>query len=234
MSKQELNGQDIERFEAYYYNRLNDAERMAFEELLRIDADLSASYNSFTENLVIVESLGVRDLMKEVIAEKQSRKPKTMRMMVSILSIAASIVIGFFIFKPLKPDSNELFEQYFNTYPDLYSTRAGTNNESLTKGLTAYQSEDFETALHTFESLNLNNDTLRLYIGTSQLFLGQLEGARATLNQIESPLFQEAKVWYLGLSYLKSNQADSLKFYFESIRDSSSYSERAGEILDQY
>lgn len=234
MSKQGLNEQQMERFKNYYNNRLTTTERLAFEKELELDKKLATAYDDFAESLIIAESLGVRDLMKEVVTERQSSKPKIARLVISTLAVAASLIAGFFIFSPSKPDGNELFKQYFSKYPDLYSVRAGTNNETLDKGLNAYKTEDFEVALDAFRNLNTDNDTIRLYLGTTHLYLGQLEEAQSTLKLIESPLFQETKLWYLGLSYLKSNQLDSLSFYFEPLRGTSTYGERVREILGKY
>ena len=93
-----------DRIDAYIRGEMNVSERAAFSKDLSQDIGLRKDYE-FTRN--VANSISDRERKKQQIREWNKKGHKTIYMYSTILSIAAMLVVGFFIFRYI-PSGNEI------------------------------------------------------------------------------------------------------------------------------
>lgn len=218
-------------FEKYHEGKMADYEKTAFEKHLSKDAEFRSDYKDYVDSRTLVESLGLSGMMKEVIEDKQEKPTKHFPLALKIISIAAVMLMGLFFLWPQSPDNEALFEKHFTTYPNLYSSRVNSQEENLNRALNFYQSGDYIMAIQEFESIDNPNDTISLYLGVSELAIGNYNQAKERLGPIKNQFLEEPRLWYIGLACLKANQPDSVLYYLNDLKGSKKYGEGAKDIL---
>ena len=92
------------RIDAYIRGEMNVSERSAFSKDLSQNTELRKDYE-FTRN--VANSILDRERKKQQIREWNNKGHKTIYMYSTILSVAAMLVVGFFIFRYI-PSGNEI------------------------------------------------------------------------------------------------------------------------------
>ncbi|MFD0964812.1 tetratricopeptide repeat protein [Pseudofulvibacter geojedonensis] len=143
------------------------------------------------------------------------------------LSIAASVIllIGAFFFFSHSPNNQELFNEYYNTYPNIY-TQKGSENENKTifeKTMILYDAKQYSLAKQNFEVIAAKNtlsDAESFYYGATLLELKNTKQAIQQFNGIanDSPLYKDAQ-WYLALSYIQVNNIDLAKTTLQNLQN---------------
>ena len=224
------NDQD-QLFADYYHGRLAPEASHELEERLDKDEKLRAAFELYKESAQLAESLGVRDLMKKVIEERARPKRSIQRYLIGFTAVAASVLIGFFLFRQEATDHVALFDQYFKSYPDLTNSRQAGTSSHLREAMDLYVKGDFESATALLQQQPTKNDTLRLYLGTSLLASGQSEKALSVLSEIEQPIFEEASLWYQALSKIRLGRITEAKELLQKLTESAAYETRSKELL---
>ena len=93
-----------DRIDAYIRGEMNVSERSAFSKDLSQNTELRKDYE-FTRN--VANSILDRERKKQQIREWNNKGHKTIYMYSTILSVAAMLVVGFFIFRYI-PSGNEI------------------------------------------------------------------------------------------------------------------------------
>ncbi len=224
-------------FSDYYQNRLNESMRLQFESKMITDSKLKESYASYKQSAILAESLGVRDLVSEVAQEQNQATPyqkrKNQGLIFITMSVAAALLILFFALKPTSNPTESLFDSYFKSYPNLYTTRQISNNLIMEQAMRSYQKGDYQAAIEKFESIEIKSDTLHLYLGTAYLAEGKLKGAKVEFEQVEGSIFEDTKIWYLALTSLRAKEIDKSVEYLSKLKESSPYGKISNELINQ-
>ncbi|KYG79641.1 tetratricopeptide repeat protein [Roseivirga echinicomitans] len=220
----------IEFFDAYDRNELSQKEVQAFKERIINDEKFRVAYEEYSKQVNLLKALGARDQMRSIMDKEEKRKVLKLKIFIP-LGIAASFLLLMFIFTERKIDNQQLFETYFEPFPNLISSREKVS--LLDGGLRAYSNSDYENALKIFRTLSNASDTLYFYQGMSHVSLKRAEEAIDSFDHIgPESYFYLPSVWYKGLSYLLINETDSAAFYIQKA-DSSGYGdEELHELLN--
>jgi tetratricopeptide (TPR) repeat protein len=115
--------------------------------------------------------------------------------------------------------SGQLFEAYYNAYPEEVLTQMRSTAEEsrsddkarLIEGLQAYKTKNFEAAASQIQAYlqEQPNDLIaRFYLGMTYMELKQFDQAQQTFEPVieaRSTYYEEAS-WYNALSLLKQNE----------------------------
>jgi len=159
------------------------------------------------------------------------------------LSIAASVaIIAFFIFNKESGILNRqspLYEEYFEVYPEMLSTRGEIDLQKLeSDAILFYKSEHYDRAALSYADLHqkTNNSVHLFYAGMSNLLSDNTDLAIEQLASIkEKEDIRNIPVnYYLGLSYLKKGNEQKAKTVFENPDKAFQfYVEKSEEILEK-
>ena len=218
-------------FADYYHGRLDEEAAQKLEARLETDAALAAAYDVYVESVIVIESLGVRDLMKEVMEEAERPKRNLSRYLIGATAVAASILLGFFIFRSEPVDHSSLFDTYFKSYPNLLSTRQSADNRPMAAAMDYYVKGDFAKASELLKDQPLDNDTTLLYLGTALLGAGQTNEALNTLSEIKQNIFTEASTWYQALGQIRLGNTQLARALLKELPETSTYADRAKALL---
>jgi len=233
----------------YIDGEMTVAEQVAFEELLRNDAELRKEFmlrkdvdNAINEDDV----MNLRESMEEIMHPNFSKRiQRPAFYTITAAAMAILIVLGVF-FLPLnqKTDAKQLFTEYYVTYPSLVNTRTATDisiREMITReAFDYYEQQEFSKAKKQFKELvntDKDNHMALFYLAISCVELEDFSQAEKYLNQlIKNPnhIFWEQAYWYLSLVYLQQEEYEKAKLLLQTIiKERYSYASRAEKILTQ-
>nr|WP_297915407.1 hypothetical protein [uncultured Allomuricauda sp.] len=183
----------------------------------------------FSDNSDFREQYFVYKEMMEVIivAEKKALKQKLERLNQSKkkklklwLPLAASFILLIGLASIFySRDTNDLYDTYFDTYPNLIlpTTRGGQENGGiLEKAFFNYDRRQFEEANRAFETYLQNNKDSRIsfYQAMGLMNSRKLEEAKKILVSVEKSenesfeYMQETR-WYLALLYMREGNKEN-------------------------
>ena len=164
-----------------------------------------------------------------------------------VLGLAATISIIVFstylIFFQQQPGTNQdLFNQHFQVYPNIISpTVRGTEAvESIRqRAYFNYDLGHYNEALNLLQQLPANDDegAAYLYSGICYLMLEDNENAIQSFNDYKTSgfdLFLPQVNWYLGLTYLRTDQVDMTKKVWKEIQEGNSYRAKSEAVLSTF
>jgi len=130
------------------------------------------------------------------------------------LGVAASLLLlmGLFWWNNQSVNSDELFVQHFEPYPNIIAPIVKSQTPSATEYEQAFQKYEqgkYTDAIVLLQKINTPEGSF--YLALSHLGNEQEEQAISILDELvraPSNRFFEASQWYLTLAYLKSNQLD--------------------------
>lgn len=232
----------LEQLAAYAEDRVAADERFVIEKHL-VDCELcSDALEGFT---LLEEKSAVRDRIKsmnEMIRETVSSTVTHKYNWKLYYSLAASIVIAFaavLYFRHHTPSYDSLFTEYFKPYPNAVPLLRGEESGgTLESAMAEYESANYGealTILKTIATRESKNDTAYFYAGISSLCLNDPQAAVSFLQSVpDRGGFAEQKAWYLGLAYLKQNDVDTAKYYFDRLSSKEGrFSQRSIELLNR-
>ena len=196
-------------------------------------------------------------LEKETIATSPKKQTASIRRLPLMrnLAIAASFALAlsagwWMLSKPIAPE--ELFANNFSIHQDVLSveisdrleeTGFGTNKavlNGLQEGINYYLTGEYEKAIAQFSVFEIAapEDALTSYAtfykAIALIATNQLSAAQQLLEplsqQASNPLIEESK-WNLALIYLKQNNSPAAKVLLMELRNTTTYSQKAAEIL---
>lgn len=122
---------------------------------------------------------------------------------------------------PSGNSTDSLFKQYYSSENLVDVTRAGDAN--IVEAVIKFQEKDYQLSARLFQKIlekDNNNIACWFYFGISSIETENFEQAEKAFNHIiadNGNLYVEHAEWYLGLSYLKSNQLDKANQQFVTI-----------------
>lgn len=190
----DYNTQD--RIDAYIRGEMNASERASFSKDLSQDIELRKDYE-FTRN--VANSISDRERKKRQIREWNRKGVKTFYMYSTIMSIAAMLVVGFFIFRNIPSDnattlytesSSKSSESYY-AFAEICQLIDNQDYGVALKYIEEIESKDNIITLDsipTAYTISLSERTYELKWFKAQALLGlkRIEEARTILKDISS------------------------------------------------
>ena len=159
-----------------------------------------------------------------------------MRSNASVLLFAAFI---FVISNPFEIAQQDLYAANFEPFdsPGSGLTRSGENDITIkVKAYEAYDAGNYTEAASLFEKSLLEKDEAitRLCLANAYMSLNEFNKAETTLIHLlkeHTDLLTQTK-WYLALTYVKQNKVERARATLWEISDSSTYGEKAKNLLN--
>jgi len=210
--------------EHYFENQLSEEEQKTFQNYLEADADFAQEFE-FQKKVKQAISLQERAALKKKL--QSFEQPKATRNWISKWTIAASIalVFGFsFWYMNQSQDSVDLYDQYYELYPNTVApTVRGENNDDLkSKAFYEYDNANYQKSLSLFSAIYdyEKEDYALFYKALSQMELQKTKDAIITFKQFDSSknsAFTAFVQWYLALAYLKEDQKENALVLLQSV-----------------
>lgn len=195
--------------------------RLAFE--FELDNDLSAALSD-TEVLDFRATL--MEAQKE-FKENQSKKgiirPITRKYWYAAASIVVLLIVAgsIFLLRPSGYSNEKLFSMYYDSGESMTISRTGGAN--VVEALLQFQNKNFDEACVLFSELlsaDPSNIALQYYCGISNMEIQQFNRSAELFQSIidqGNSIYYENAEWYLGLSYLVTDQTELAKEQFNII-----------------
>lgn len=212
--------ENTEYIEAYFKDQLNDAEKRQFEQRCLEDELFARQVAVF-----VTAEEGIR---QELLQQKQqewagiSQKP-AIRPLKKIISIrllpymaAACLVIAiasYFFFRSETP--NQLANTYIKEHFTLLSQTMNASNDTLQKGIAAYNNKEYNTALQLFQKVyqsNPANSKAKKNIGLVYLATKEYEKALQQFEELAGTpgLYENPGLFLMAVTLLERNKTGDL------------------------
>ncbi len=250
---------NVEEIEKYLKNEMNEDERIFFESCVKSDPVLkkeleehAAIYASFDKiraeemktNFMLIDrndepghSEGRSVAFDTTLTKRRSIKfPAYLKWTASFFIMPVAFIM---IFLQNNQTPAQLFSEYYTTYPNTVAPVSLSGTESIADYWQFYESGEFENAYTAFKIVtdaDPENEEIRFYLGICALETRRNDEAASNFTVVaknaESTFFKQAQ-WYLGLTYLKMDNADAAEEVFQTIASGTgSYSVKATTIIE--
>ena len=209
---------DLEYIDNYFENRLNAADKLAFEQRLANDAAFAEDV-AFYANTKAIER-------EKVLQEKHAqwnKKPKGSGLNFRLLSvgIAAALLLfaGWWLFiQNSKPDLETLAQNYINTELDTLPGTLDASEDSLSKGQQLYTDRKYSEAYEIF--IKLKHPKALEYAGLSALKGKKFQEAQNAFEKLSqnTELLENKGKFYLALTYLQQSEKQKAEVLLEEIK----------------
>lgn len=215
MSNGALDRTTFEAIEAYVLDRMNAAERAAFEQRLATDPALRAELDLEREHILAVELGGLQRTLR-TIAQEQARAGgggawSGLLKYAAIVALLLSAAVWWFM-RPSAPE--RLFAEHFVVDPGLPVAMSVTDDPVFADAMVSYKEGRYAEARAHWATLlkqRPGNDTLLYYTAAALMAEGDLPAAIPLLEPLAaspaSPFLHKAR-WYLFLAYLRTGETD--------------------------
>ncbi|WGD35252.1 hypothetical protein [Olleya sp. YS] len=206
----------------YFSNSLTPSQEELFNELLKSDAEFKAQFE-FENNLKQVIKAEKSEALKAKLQDFEVNIADSEQTSSSWFNwrIAASVVLflgaGWFGYDALfGVNYNALYDENFTNYPNtVYTITRGEDTTSQERdAFVAYETQDYKTALETFNTIEEEQPYFNFYKAQAHLGLDQLDEAKILFKaeiDNEKTFIAEAH-WYLALINLKQeNETEAIK-----------------------
>ena len=240
---------DYEIIEKYLSGELSDNDIIDFTEKLKTDSDFKKEFELYREinksltnkysnlekekNLKnTLDSLGKEHFQNNDTTETKGNKSISIKKyLLRISSIAAIVIIGFFMLKP----QQSLYDQYAN-HSKLEIQVKGENENILLKASEFYNNNNYSNAIPLFEKYLIENphdSEIQMSLGISLLEENKFKEALLVFNYVlkQNNIFKNKVNWYLALTYIKNKENAKAKAYLKNISKDSSYYKKAEKLL---
>lgn len=187
----DYNTQD--RIDAYIRGEMTASERASFSKDLSQDSELRKDYE-FTRN--VANTISDRERKKQQIREWNRKGHKTVYMYSTIMSIAAMLVVGFFIFhnSPLDnatPLSKENLSKSSESYYAFAEIGQLIDNKDYSVALKYIEDIEITASLDSMTTINSVSDSdrpyeLKWFKVQALLGLKRTEEAKTVLKELSS------------------------------------------------
>jgi tetratricopeptide (TPR) repeat protein len=246
-----------EKLEMYLSNGLPRKETDTFREHLHKDSDLRKELKvrrDIEDALKETDFNMFQDTIEQIVRSEEvintpsgfSRlRTSSFRWLAAAASVAV-LIIGAnvaFLFNEQSYEPQELYSMYYKPYDSYVSVRSGNidTDDIFIQALMKYEKQEFDETIALLNRIievdNMNIASM-FYLGVSFIETGRYADAYNSFTKIvdhNDNLFIEQAEWYLGLTFLRSNEQEKARKQFETIAESQSfYNEKAKELLQQF
>ncbi|MFC3196880.1 tol-pal system YbgF family protein [Parapedobacter deserti] len=232
--------------EAYFAGELSAEAQQQLEWLLAHDTAFEEEFRFEKEirDAVIYnerQQLKARFRMLDKQAAKPTRKLATWWYAAASILVLIGVAWFFFDRQPTV-DSEKLYAQYMEPYPNVVAPRVRGSlevDQVMAEALANYDKQAYAEAAALFEQLykEAPSNHAALYLAVCRLLLDQPEQAIRLLEnedwadtQVSLPVID----WYLGLAYLKAGDEGQARQYISQVAASGSdLAPRAEELAEK-
>lgn len=196
--------------ERYFENQLSEEEQRIFKNYLDTDASFAAEF-TFQKKVQQAIALNEREALKKKLQSFETAKSNTN--WISKWSVAASITLALvagYWFMNQSPDNIELYNQYYQTYPNVIAptVRGESKTDLKSKAFFAYDTRNYQKAYVLFSQLYATDkeDYALFYSSVSLIELDKHSEALLLLEKFNTATnnpFSPFVAWYKALTYLK-------------------------------
>lgn len=246
-----MDSKTVNKIEKYLQGKLSKNDLHDFESRMKSDPDFEREVKLRLEiNSALMEKdiMSLRSKLTGIHHQQHNKRNSTARI-VSLFSekgyatagIAAAIVLTLvvgtlLIFGLQDKNPQNLFASYYQPDDAVMIVRSGSNPEDidLKEALLAYHEKNYDNAIELLDKQE-NNILAKYYLGLSYLETDKISKAISTFKAIidhNNNLFVEQAEWYLALCYVKNDQEEEAKIWFEKIANSESiFNDKAKRVL---
>lgn len=242
----EINYETIER---YILGELTEDELTSFEQKMETDAvfkqevllyktvnkSLQNKYSSQNKKEALTATLQKMNTKHFESAKNLSQKPNGsfLSKILKISSIAAILVIGFFL---LKPQVN-LYSTYAE-HQNLELQVKGNNESTLLETAELFNDKNYEAAaplLKNYLAENPEDEEIQIAYGISLLETEKIAEAQQIFTSIydKNTVFKNKAAWYLALSFLKQKNELQTIAFLNKIDSESFYGKKAEKLKNE-
>lgn len=166
----------------------------------------------------------------------------TLKFLGLVAALMACLILGYkFVNGDIgsikNPDNPELlFADNFDPSTISFTSRGDVEEDVLTKAATDFNAGDYDGSLAIFESYVSTHDTnprISYAMAVALIAVDQQAEARELLATLQSnPLYKDDVQWYLGLSYLRSQNFDEARNALAGVGKTSNRYKSAQILLD--
>jgi len=248
--------QDLDIIDQYLEGTLSKEKVKTFEQRLQTDNALNDQFKQtklLISGIKYSERINMLNKIKQIenslpeIKLQNKHKPLVMKLFTDYRYYSAAacilVIIAFTLYfiskKIYNYNSKELFEAYFEPYPNVVYPITRFDEGSLTpaqKAFYEYDQKNYTIAIELFKSLpNYATDqTITFYLAIACLAKDDSQQATKHLLSLlnKNPTINDKVKWYLGLCYLKENKNSLARAYFKDLSETeNSYTQKAIRIL---
>ncbi|MCF8370158.1 MAG: hypothetical protein K9H64_00960 [Bacteroidales bacterium] len=226
----------------YLNNEMSEAERVAFENRLEVDEQLSDEFAR------VATQIAFRHGIKQKLRKLDQEYPKTRTIHISPalkwVAILLLILIPTGVY--LMQKESLICDEYMK-YPGRASFRGdggNANTSTMDKAFSLYGKGEFWQSAQLFESIanqNPDNNGASLYAGISLLWTKEKVNIRKSISFFDQVLVSNnpennAALWFLAIALFESGEVEKAGEIFTQIAGSENHfrKEAAKEILEKY
>ncbi len=248
--KDDLSTKELALIDKKINQNLNDEELNLFEELLQ-NRQFKQAFEERFQAVAMLRAIDRANLKHELLELEVEDHTKQRFLSSRVWFIAASVPLlaffGIFYFLNFSgPDSDQIYLTYFRPYKTTLAVRSMDEaNESqhwikdslFVKASILYSNKEYDRALPIFKQLSSKYATgmLYLYLGNCQLNTGHYQEAIQAFNMVrqkDDSILVRVAEWYMGLTYLKSQDLQHADSVFATIEQKKGvYAKESSEIL---
>lgn len=214
--------ENFDLIERYLLGKMTAEEKVAFEQRLELEPELSKEKETIAELILGVESHGLKSkLQGRVIGEENAKVVKmdsksgfSIQKLAVAASFAAILFCGWWFLQPNINEEDQLFSQAFITDPGLPTKMSETDNYDFYDAMVEYKMENYTKAIEIWENKpgDIGKDTLDYYLGMAYLNSENYSKATEKLTTIadNSAMAHKAK-WYILSILIKEQKYDAAK-----------------------
>lgn len=238
--------ENIDLIDAYVRGELHGSALADFEGRRRNDPVFD---KEVSEYLLIIK--GIRASEETAFVNKlktwdseldQREKKGKVVSLQRIFSIAAAVTVlalaGGYFFWSGQHNSNALFDQYFQPYDNVISSRSD-EQDIREKAMRYYDNKEYDKAVTYLRLCSAERPgdlAVQCYLGIAYLADDRPDEAKLLFEKLvqgEPNLFKEVSEWYLALTYVKLDQKDYARILLKEIlkQPSHVFREQANELM---
>lgn len=213
----EISRELLEKIESYLLNRMDEEERIVFENQMTLDTELYYEVQLQKELIDAIQLGALRESLEEIKYQENKRDEESIDTQPNrywyamAASVLALVAITVWMFNKTDPQE-KIFAEYVEYDPGLPIPMSTSANYNFFDAMVDYKNEMYEKAISKWRVLLLDdpeNDTLNYYIGSAHFVLQDYEQAIPYFIKVaalESPEFHAKSEWYLVLSWIRTGQ----------------------------
>ncbi len=211
----------LDRIDSYLLHRMNEQERVSFENRMATDIGLSREVQLQKELIHAIELGALQESLEEIRHQnldrvEESNSTESNRYWYAMAaSLLALMTLGVWMFS--KPDPKEkLFSEYVDYDPGLPVPMSASGQYSFYDAMVDYKNELYTSAIGKWSVLledDPQNDTLNYYLASAHFRLEEYSRAIPLYLKVamsESPEFQAKSEWYLALSWIHTGEFEKI------------------------
>lgn len=216
-------------FDNYLTDRMIGSKRVRFENELAKDKELKKDFEKYKQAIKAIKISGISSEIKHIVQNQNAGSRGRKIRVWSYVGIAASIigVLGVTYFNSFK---ESLFDEYFEPYPDLISTRSVENSVDI---MIHYNEGDYDAAINLFEQEISLSHNYKFYLGVSYLAHGKIDNSQQAFLELLGTRWKPQALWYLSLTYTYQENFPKAFETLEEIERGGFKYEEAQELLSQ-